>query len=126
MIEQEEPWGWELTLDLYECNDQIIRSEEKVKEFTIELCDNVIHMTRYGEPWIKRFGKDEAVTGFTLFQPIEESNISAHFIENINGVCLNIFSCKPFDVNKAKSFCIKFFKAKKCKHTFTERMLVKS
>jgi len=119
-----EPWGYQLSIDLQQCNAQKIRNEENIKEFVKELCDNVIFMTRYGDPWLKRFGVDPGVTGFTLFQPIEESQVSAHFIENVNAICLDIFSCKSYPIEETVKFCVDFFEAQESNFFFIERMIL--
>lgn len=108
-------FGQELTLDLYDCDPEIISNGEKIREFVIELCDKVIMMKRYGEPIIPHFGHDNPVTsGYSLVQLIETSNVSAHFSEYKKAVYLNIFSCAWFDPKKAEEYCKKFFGAKSC------------
>ncbi|MEK7164086.1 MAG: S-adenosylmethionine decarboxylase [Patescibacteria group bacterium] len=110
-----EIFGQELTLDLYECDLAIISSSEKIKEFVIELCDKVIMMKRYGEPLIPHFGHENPITsGYSLVQLIETSNVSAHFSEHKKAVYLNIFSCAWFDPVKTEEYCKSFFGAKSC------------
>lgn len=111
----ENTYGQELTLDLYDCNLATISSGEKIKEFVIELCDKVIMMKRYGEPLIPHFGHENPLTsGYSLHQFIETSNITAHFSEYKKSVYLNIFSCAWFDPIKAEEYCKTFFGAKSC------------
>jgi S-adenosylmethionine decarboxylase len=106
-------FGQELILDLSGCDLKIISSGKKIKEFVIELCDNVIKMKRYGEPLIPHFGHENPVTsGYSLVQLIETSSVTAHFSEYKQVVYLNIFSCAYFDADKTTAFCKKFFKAK--------------
>lgn len=115
-------FGQELTLDLYDCNLETISSEEKIKEFVITLCDDVIKMKRYGEPQIPHFGHDSPITaGYSLVQLIETSLVSAHFSEYKKAVYLNIFSCAPYDPKKTEEFCKKFFEAKSAKMSFQVR-----
>jgi len=105
-------FGQELILNLYDCDLETISSGDKIKEFVIELCDNVIMMKRYGEPMIPHFGHDNPITaGYSLVQLIETSNVSAHFSEFKKSVYLNIFSCAWFDAQKTEDFCKEFFKA---------------
>ncbi len=42
-------FGWELILDLYDCDVKKISSEEAIRNYARELCD-VIRMIPYGEP----------------------------------------------------------------------------
>lgn len=117
-----EVFGQELTLDLYNCNLQTISSRAKIKTFVIELCDNVIHMKRYGKALIPHFGHENPITsGFSLVQLIETSNVSAHFSEYKKSVYLNIFSCAWFDVKKTTAFCKTYFGATKVKARLTKR-----
>ena len=108
-------FGQELTLDLYDCDLKTISSGEKIKEFVIELCDNVIKMKRYGEALIPHFGHGNPITsGYSLVQLIETSNVTAHFSEYKKAVYLNIFSCAWFDPIKTEEYCKPFFGAKSC------------
>jgi len=101
------PWGFHLMIDLYECNFKKISDESYIKQFVIDLCEH-IEMTRHGDLLIDRFGVDE---GYSFCQLIEESNIAAHFIESRSGACIDIFSCKAFDRDKATEFCVNYFEA---------------
>lgn len=119
---QKDQFGQELILDLYECDLEIISSGEKIKEFVTILCDDVIHMKRYGDPLIPHFGHESPVTsGYSLVQLIETSSITAHFSEYKRSVYMNIFSCSPFDPKKTEEFCKKFFGAKSAKSTVLRR-----
>ncbi|MDP1743256.1 MAG: S-adenosylmethionine decarboxylase [Candidatus Amesbacteria bacterium] len=119
----QETFGQELTLDLYDCDLATISSGEKIKEFVIELCDKVIKMKRYGEPLIPHFGHENPITsGYSLVQLIETSNVSAHFSEYKKAVYLNIFSCAWFDPIKAEDYCRKFFGAKSCTSHLQKRI----
>jgi len=119
---EEDMFGQELTLDLYDCDLAIISSGEEIKKFVIELCDNVIHMKRYGEALIPHFGHDNPITsGYSLVQLIETSNVTAHFSEYKKAVYLNIFSCAWFDAEKTIEFCKTFFKAKSVTSRLTKR-----
>ena len=105
-------YGQELILNLYDCDLTIISSEEDIKRFVIELCDNVIKMKRYGEPLIPHFGHDNPLTsGYSLVQLIETSSVTAHFSEQKRSAYINIFSCAWFDPKKTAEFCKKFFNA---------------
>lgn len=119
---KDDQFGQELTLDLYDCDLEIISSEEKIREFVIKLCDEIILMKRYGEALIPHFGHDDPITsGFSLVQLIETSLVSAHFSEYKKSVYLNIFSCKWFDPEKAEEFSVKFFKAKSVRSDLIQR-----
>lgn len=119
---ESEIFGQELTVDLYDCDLATISSGEKIKEFIVELCDNVIHMKRYGEALIPHFGHENPITsGYSLVQLIETSCVSAHFSEYKKSVYLNIFSCAYFDPKETEEFCKKFFGAKRSITHLTKR-----
>ena len=115
-------YGQELILNLYGCDLATISSEKEIKRFVITLCDDVIKMKRYGEPFIPHFGHENPLTsGYSLVQLIETSSVTAHFSEYKKSIYLNIFSCAWYDEKKTKKFCKDFFKAKKVTATFIKR-----
>lgn len=115
-------YGQELILNLYECDLAKISSGDEIKKFVIELCDNIIKMKRYGEPFIPYFGLDNPLTkGYSLVQLIETSSVTAHFSEFKKSVYLNIFSCAWFDPDKTAEFCQTFFGAQRVEKHFIKR-----
>lgn len=115
-------YGQELILNLYDCDLTIISSEKEIKRFVIQLCDDVIHMKRYGEPLIPHFGHENPITsGYSLVQLIETSSVTAHFSEYKKSVYINIFSCAWFDPEKTAKFCKDFFKAGHVTSRFMKR-----
>ena len=103
-------WGLAASIDLHNCDRELIRDARKIKEFTRKLCD-FIKMKPYGECVVVNFGKDPRVTGFSMTQFIETSLISAHFANQTNNVYLDIFSCQYFDPQAAAEFAKEFFQA---------------
>jgi S-adenosylmethionine/arginine decarboxylase-like enzyme len=114
------PWGWHLVLNLYDCDLQKIQSAQVIRQFVFDLCD-LIEMRRFGEPTIVNFGDDPRVTGYSLVQLIETSNICAHFADDSRATYIDIFSCKKFDPEIAAEFCIHAFGAQKAAATFISR-----
>ncbi|HEY6040726.1 MAG TPA: S-adenosylmethionine decarboxylase [Anaerolineae bacterium] len=115
-------FGWELILDLHQCDPEKIRSRDAIIRFVIELCDR-IEMKRYGDPFVERFGLDKAETmGYSLVQLIETSSVTAHFAELTNSVYLNVFSCKAYDPKKVKAFAQEYFCSKQATERFVERV----
>ena len=106
-------FGWELIMDLYECDRRLISSEESIKKYARELC-LVIEMKPYGDPMTPYFGENlDHTKGFSLLQFVETSSITGHFSEKTASAYINIFSCKEYDVDTAESFTKNFFKAKR-------------
>lgn len=114
------PWGWHLVLNMYHCNPERIKDAKVIRQFVIDLCD-LIKMRRFGEPTIVNFGEDPRVSGYSLVQLIETSNICAHFADESAAVYLDIFSCKKFDPEIAASFCVETFGAQTSAGTFISR-----
>jgi S-adenosylmethionine/arginine decarboxylase-like enzyme len=106
------PWGWHLALDLYDCDLGLITSSDVIRDYVIELC-NLINMRRFGDPIIVNFGDDPRVTGYSLVQLIETSNICGHFANESCSAYIDIFSCKYFDPELAARFTVDAFRAQK-------------
>lgn len=104
-------WGMLTSLDIYQCDADIIRNPKAIREFTIKLCDK-INVTRYGDMQLVLFGDDPRVHGYSMSQMIETSLISAHFAEESNSVYLDIFSCKYYDSKKLAEFSVDFLKGR--------------
>lgn len=101
-------WGQHLILDIAECNDKIL-CEKSLTAFVKELA-RTIDMVTYGEPLIKHFAAhSKEAAGYSLVQLIETSAITGHFSDNNRDAYLDIFSCKPFDNQKAIRIVDKYF-----------------
>jgi S-adenosylmethionine/arginine decarboxylase-like enzyme len=109
---KEKPWGMSMSVDLYNCNPQTIRSAKKIRQFVEELCQ-LIKVIKFGKTTVVNFGEDARVAGFSMTQLIETSLVSGHFANQSNAVYLDIFSCKEYPPRKAAQFCKTFFEAKK-------------
>ena len=106
-------WGMLTSVDLTKCNPETIRSDKKIKEYVVELCE-LIEMKRFGECTVVHFGEDEAVAGYSMTQLIETSLISGHFANLTSNAYIDIFSCKSYDPNIVAEFTKKFFEAEIC------------
>ena len=114
-------FGYELVLDLQECDRNVMSSAKKLQEYVDTLC-KLIKMKKYGKCLLPYFGEKKAFTkGYSLVQLIETSSITGHFSEYWGTSYINIFSCKPYDHNLAKKFTKDFFGAKKVKARFLVR-----
>lgn len=112
---KERIYGYELIMDLYNCDPKTIRSKKLLQQYVDELC-KLIKMKKYGKTLLPHFGDKKPYTkGYSLVQLIETSSITGHFSELWNSAHINIFSCKKYDEKKAFQFSKKFFKAKKAK-----------
>lgn len=114
-------YGEELIIDMAGCNQETIKSAERIKEFVVKLCD-VIKMKRYGDTIIEDFGHAKFRTsGFSIVQLIETSSIVAHISNYWGYVCLNVFTCAKFDPQEVVRFVKEFFEAEKIKAVLIKR-----
>lgn len=110
-IKPDQAWGYSTAIDLYDCCPQTIKDRTKIAKFVEQLIDR-IDMKAFGPCHIVHFGQDERVAGYSMFQLIETSCISAHFSNQSCAVYLDIFSCKTYDSHIAAHFAKDFFHAK--------------
>jgi len=105
---QPQVWGIASSVDIYNCEPQLIRSAEAIRRFVAELCD-LIEMKRFGETQVVHFGEDERVAGYSMVQLIETSLISAHFANQTNTTYLDVFSCKGYAPEAVREFSQTYF-----------------
>ena len=118
---KDNPWGLSSAIGIYGCDPDLIRDAGAIRRFVIELCDR-IQMRRFGECHVVDFGEDDRVAGFSMFQLIETSNISAHFANASNAVYLDVFSCKAYEPDTVAVFAKEFFRGKSVTINVTPRM----
>lgn len=102
-------WGLYCSVDIHNCDPDIIRDAEMIRQYAIQLC-NLIEMKRFGETQVVNFGEDERVAGYSMVQLIETSMISGHFANLTNTAYIDIFSCKYYDPQVAAQFSLSYFK----------------
>lgn len=112
-------WGHHLIVNAGSCNLTSISNAENIRDFAIRLVKD-IDMVAYGEPQIVHFGSGNKA-GYTLVQLIETSNICAHFVEEYKEVYLDVFSCKPFDVEIVVSLVKEYFGSKNVEVMYMDR-----
>lgn len=104
------PFGKHLIVDLTGCSWRISDGDE-IAAYAVEAVA-LLGMTAYGSPWIHHFGHASPLTsGYTLFQPIETSNIGGHFVDSHGTAHLDVFSCQDFDDAAAVAHAKQFFDA---------------
>jgi S-adenosylmethionine/arginine decarboxylase-like enzyme len=114
-------FGYELIMDLYDCDLEVMKSKKKLQEYVDKLCP-MIDMVKYGKLMLPYFGTQKPHTkGYSLAQFIETSSITGHFSEHWRISYINIFSCKTFNPKVALKFTKEFFKAKRVRSRFFVR-----
>jgi len=98
-------WGYHLRIDAAGLNPEKIRSKVYCENFLTELCAH-IKMTPFGAPIVVNFGEDPKVSGFTLIQLIQESNIAAHLVEQNNTGYFRQLNNYPFSLKKVWVYAV--------------------
>ncbi len=122
-----EPYGYELVLDLHDCNPEKFNREDIDRYFT-ELCRRIsmemceVHFwDDVGVPPQDRqtlpHTKGTSAVCFIL-----TSSIVIHTLDDLKAVYVNIFSCKEFDPVLAAKFTEEWFQADSCSPTFIDRV----
>lgn len=137
MDQNKKPYGYELILDLHDCDISTF-NRKSLEQYFEKVCD-AIDMTRcklefwddIGVP-IEEQQTSPHTKGTTAVQYsvkqmvttqfILTSNITVHSLDLLEAVYVNIFSCKEFDKNIAENITSKWFKAKNCRSIFIERI----
>lgn len=121
------PYGQELIIDLHGC-DAARFNRKEIRAFLKELCD-LIDMEREKLVWWDDHGvpleeqeTEPHLKGTTAVQFIRTSNITIHTLELLGNVYLNVFSCKDFDVDQAKTFTERWFGGKIAAVTVLSRL----
>jgi S-adenosylmethionine/arginine decarboxylase-like enzyme len=105
---RQEVWGIASSIDIYNCDPELIRSADAIRRFVVELCE-LIDMKRFGDTQVVHFGEEERVAGYSMVQLIETSLISAHFANLTNTTYLDVFSCKTYDPEIVQGFSQAYF-----------------
>ena len=115
-----EYWGISSSIDLYDCDLDLMNDADAIREFVKILCDR-IKMKRYGETQVVFFGDEPRVQGYSMTQLIETSLISAHFANASRAIYLDVFSCALYDPEDAADFAKEYFKASRYEIHVTHR-----
>ena len=105
-------YGPHLMLDLSDCNP------DKLND--LEICFRILNelpvkigMTKITQPHVFRYAapipEESGITGVTI---IAESHISLHTYPSKNFAFVDLFSCKPFDIEMAKDYVVNTFQSK--------------
>lgn len=102
-------FGPHLMLDLNGCDVARLDDLDLCFKVLNELPDR-IGMTKITQPHVFRYSglvpEDEGITGVVI---IAESHISLHTFPRKNYAFLDVFSCKPFDIDLGRDYLIEAF-----------------
>lgn len=114
-------FGPHLMLDLSECSQERINDLDFIFNFLNTLPDKIgmVKITQpYVFPYIGIVPEDKGITGFVV---IAESHLSIHTFVEKGYAFVDLFSCKPFDIDIARDIIIKAFISKRPKVYMIER-----
>lgn len=126
MKTKENPYGFELIMDLHNCNISKF-NRKSLRNYFIKLC-KAIDMKReelffwddVGIPFKQKQSLPHT-KGTSAVQFILTSTIVIHTLDLLKSVYVNIFSCKPFERKIAEKITKEWFEAKNYKSHFIER-----
>ena len=105
-------WGYHLMLNCGQGDIEKVISKENIQNYVKNLVDH-IDMVAYGPLFLERFAThDSSKGGFSFCQMIMTSNICGHFVDISGDFYIDIFSCKPFDIDEAIWITKEFFNPK--------------
>lgn len=114
-------WGYHLILDCKSSDLDKVKSGSNITDFVKALVSG-IDMVAYGEPVLKNFALDKPhLAGYSVVQLIETSSITGHFVDLNGDAYIDIFSCKEFDIETAKSIVQEYFNPTQIRVTYLTR-----
>jgi S-adenosylmethionine/arginine decarboxylase-like enzyme len=114
-------WGYHLILDCRGGDLDAVRDRRTIVAFVRRLVER-IDMRAYGEPVCEHFAAhDPDAAGYSLVQLIETSSITGHFVDRNGDAYLDIFSCKPFDLETARAVVREYFRPAAIRVTYLTR-----
>ena len=114
-----EYWGKHYIANVTACKLELARNPEHIRKFTTELV-KAIDMKPYGTPTVLHFGEGE-LTGWTVLQFIQTSNIMGHFMDHNGDLYFDVFSCKEFDKQIVLDLLEEWFTPEHIKHEYIVR-----
>ncbi len=121
-VETCEVFGYELLLDLYDCKQGACDDLALCYKFLDDIVA-YLGMEKQAPPSIfytdaSRFPDKAGLSGWA---PLVESSIVIHTLTPKDFISVDIYCCKRFDIEKAKSFVRKFFSPKRMDEQFILR-----
>lgn len=120
--ENSKAFGYELLLDLYDCKPGACDDLNLCYKFLDEIV-GYLGMEKQAPPNIfftdgVRFPDKAGLSGWA---PLVESSIVIHTLSPKNYISIDIYCCKEFDTDKAKTFVSRFFLPKRMDEQFILR-----
>lgn len=119
-----EPFGYFLSLDLYQCQKGVCDDIALGYKFMEDIVDE-LKMKKQSPPFI--FKSDDKVypdkAGLSGWVPLIESGIQMHTLTPKNFISIDVYSCRKFSTEGIKEFVATYFHPKEIEMNFIERGL---
>jgi S-adenosylmethionine decarboxylase len=118
------PFGFQLLLDLYECQPGVCDDLGRCYDF-LERIVKVLQVEPQSPPFIfrtdgRRFPDKAGLSGWV---PLVESGVQMHTLSEKDFISIDIYSCRAFEVEPLKAFVRRTFAPKRMDEQFLERGL---
>ncbi|MFA6039414.1 MAG: S-adenosylmethionine decarboxylase [Candidatus Peribacteraceae bacterium] len=121
-MKKKEPFGYLMTLDLYNCKEGACNDISYCYAF-LEILVDKLKMIKQSPPFI--FQSDEKLyptkAGLSGWVPIIESGIQIHTLTHTNFISIDVYSCKLFSTENIKEFVQSYFQCTEVEMHFIER-----
>lgn len=119
---ESKPWGFQLILDCFGCDEEVCCDLDRGYEFLDQICIH-LKMTKQTQPYIFKTCERTfpGVPGYSGWVPIIESGIQIHTSANNRFISIDVYSCKPFDQQEVYDFVKGWFQPKQIDTCFIDR-----
>ena len=119
-----EPFGYLMTLDLYECKEGLCDDLHFCYQFLEDLVEK-LKMTKQSPPFIFRSDckKYPDKAGLSGWVPLIESGIQIHTLAPKNFISIDVYSCGKFSTDHISEFVKNYFDCEEVEMNYIERGL---
>ena len=103
-------WGVSTSVDLYDCNADLIKDSDHIKGFVKGVCEQLDISGQENAPLVY-CDENQTASGFSVIQSAGPAGISGHFAHGTQRAYLDIFSCKQYEPRKIAEFALSYFKS---------------
>ena len=116
------PFGYLLTLDLYDCKEGLCGDIAFCYDFLIDIVKK-LDMNLQSQPYIFHSPDEEYPdkAGLSGWAPLIESGIQIHTLTPKNFVSIDVYSCGEFSAEGISEYVKDYFGCKKVEMNFIER-----
>ncbi|MEM7052806.1 MAG: S-adenosylmethionine decarboxylase [Acidobacteriota bacterium] len=117
-----ECWGYQLIVDCFGCDFDVCCDLDKGYEFLDSIC-NHLEMTKQTQPYIFKTCENTfpGKPGYSGWVPIIESGIQIHTSAKNQFISVDVYSCKPFDLDEVVAFTRRWFEPAHVDTAFLQR-----